>query len=151
MRQSVKSKGSFYGEMAASVEDLVDAGGPAVAKAARFLSDAVNLAFREKLIKQQHALFECATSMTEVETAVALTRSASRSGSELAKAQARAWASDVALSVTSRLTRLFAASDLLGPAELDAFVASADHAGAVRLSAGRLADLDFIAREITRG
>ncbi len=149
MRRSVQSKGRFYGDMAASVEGFADAGGPAVAHAARFLSDAVNLAFREKLIKQQHALFECATSMTEVETAVALTRAAARSGSELMKAQARVWASEVAVSVSTRLLKLFSASGVLAPEKFEQLNQSADLPGAIGLSAGRLPDMDFIAATIT--
>ena len=53
-----------------------DVGGPAVARAARFLSEATIVAFRAKLTHQQHAVFEFATAMTEVETAVALARAA---------------------------------------------------------------------------
>jgi hypothetical protein len=135
--------------MAASVEGFVDAGGPAAARAARFLSEAVNLAFREKLIKQQHALFECATSMTEVETAIALTRAAAFCGGDLMKAQARVWASEVVVSVTTRLLKLFSAAGTLGAAEFGGLYAAADLLGAIELSTARLADMDFIAASIT--
>jgi len=40
MRETVRSKGRFYLDMAAEVEPFEDAGGPAVARAARFLADA---------------------------------------------------------------------------------------------------------------
>jgi alkylation response protein AidB-like acyl-CoA dehydrogenase len=149
MRESVRSKGRFYGAMADEVEPFADAGGPAAAKAARFLSTAVALAFHEKLIRQQYALFECATAMTEVETAIALVRAAITSGDALCQAQARVWASDVALSVSTRLLKLFTAAEVLTPAALAAFCAEADLPGVVALQAGRLADLDFIARAIT--
>jgi alkylation response protein AidB-like acyl-CoA dehydrogenase len=148
MRQSVKSKGAFYGELAQAVEAAVDAGGAAVSRTARFLSDAVILAFREKLIRQQHALFEFATSMTEVETAIALTRAA-KSGPELMKAQARVWACDVAVSVPSRLLKLFSGAGTLCSSDLDALVARADLPGIIRLQQGCVADMDYIASEIT--
>ncbi len=151
MRESVRSKGAYYGAMADQVEPFADAGGPAAAKAARFLSTAIDLLFHEKLGRQQYALFEFATAIVEVETAVALVRAVGLSGDALRKAQARVWASDVALSVPTRLTKLFSASCVLEPAALDEFVAVADLPGAIALQSGRLADLDFIARAITIG
>jgi alkylation response protein AidB-like acyl-CoA dehydrogenase len=151
MRESVRSKGRFYGDMAAEVEPFADAGGPAAAKAARFLSTAVSLAFHEKLTRQQHALFECATSITEVETAVALVRAAAASGDALRQAQARVWASDVALSATTRLLKLFSAAEVLTPDAFAALEAAADLPGAIALQSGRLGDQDFIARAITLG
>lgn len=151
VRESVKSKGQWYGAMADEVQSFSDAGGPAVAKTARFLSMAADLLFHQKLMRQQHALFECATAITELETAVALVRAAGRSGEALAKAQARVCASDVAVSVPTRLLKLFSASDALEDAQFEAFREAADLPGAYALQSGRLADMDFIAREITVG
>src|SRR5512140_2532249 len=93
MRESVRSKGAYYGGMADQVEPFADAGGPAAAKAARFLSKALDHLFHDKLNRQQYALFECATSIVEVETAVALVRAVGLSVDPLLKAQARVWAS----------------------------------------------------------
>jgi alkylation response protein AidB-like acyl-CoA dehydrogenase len=149
MRESVKSKGALYGAMADQVEPFADAGGPAAAKAARFLSTALELLFREKLTRQQHALFECATAIVEVETAVALVRAVGLAGDALGKAQARVWASDVALSAPTRLLKLFSASGVLGTAAFEELIAAADLPGALAMQSGRLADLDFIARAIT--
>jgi alkylation response protein AidB-like acyl-CoA dehydrogenase len=149
MRESVRSKGLFYAAMADQVEPFADAGGPAAGKAARFLSTALDLLFHEKLARQQHAMFECATSIVEVETAAALVRAAGLSGDALLEAQARVWASDVALSVPMRLLKLFRASGVLDAAAFDDFRAAADLPGAIALQSGRLADLDLIARAIT--
>jgi alkylation response protein AidB-like acyl-CoA dehydrogenase len=151
MRESIRSKGLYYGGMADQVEPFVHAGGPAAAKAARFLSTALYLLFHEKLIGQQHALFEAATSIVEAETAVALVRAAALSGDALLQAQARVWASDVAVSVPTRLVKLVSASCVLDAAGFDDFLAAADLPGAIALQSGRLADLDFIARAITTG
>jgi alkylation response protein AidB-like acyl-CoA dehydrogenase len=148
MRQSVKSKGAFYGGMAAEIEPFAESGGPAAARAARFLSAAIDLAFHEKLMKQQHALFEFATSMTEVETAVALVRAAASKRDSLLKAQARVWATDVALSVTTRLLKLFSAADVLDPDARAVLGTAADVPGIVALQSGRLADMDLIAQTI---
>jgi alkylation response protein AidB-like acyl-CoA dehydrogenase len=145
MRESVRSKGNFYAAMADQVEPFDNAGGPAVAKTARLLSTALDLLFHEKLARQQHALFEAATSVVEVEVAVALVRTAGISGDALLQAQARVWGSDVALSVTTRLLKLFSASNI------DKLAKAADLAGVIALQSGRLADLDFVARTITTG
>jgi len=141
MRESVRSKGAFYGAMADQAEPFVDAGGPAVAKTARFLSTALDALFRRKLANQQHLLMETASAITELETAAALVRSAGISGDDLLQAQARVCASDVALSVATRLSKLFTSAgvDALDP----------DFAGVLALQSGRLADLDFIAKAIT--
>ena len=149
MRQSVRSKGEFYSGMAGEVEEFEDSGGPAVARAARFLSAAVDLAYHQKLMRQQHALFEFATSMAEVETAVALVRKAASAADQLVKAQARVWAADVALSVSTRLLKLFSASEVLEPESFHVLSTVADLPGILALQSGRLADLDTIARTIT--
>ena len=61
----------------------------------------------------EHPVFEMALAMSEVETAVALAKSAAKSGSDLMKAQSRAWAAEIALSVPTRLVKVFQGSDLL--------------------------------------
>ena len=131
MRESVRSKGTFYGAMADQAEPFADAGGVAVAKTARFLSSALDTIFREKLARQQHVLFEAAMSIVEVETAVAMVRAAGISSDELLKAQSRVWAMETALTVPMRFARF----------GLPCGVASQE---------GRLADMDLIARLITQ-
>ena len=149
MRETVRSKGRFYTEMAAEVEPFEDAGGPAVARAARFLADAAQCAFRAKLMRQQHVSFEFATAMADVETAVALSRAAARKDDELLKAQARLWGAQVALAVPSRILSALSASSALGADELARLQRVADLDGAVALQAGRLADMNLVAEKIT--
>lgn len=151
MRESVRSKGRFYPSLGEEVEAFTESGGPAAASAARFLSIAVDLVYRERLIKQQHAVFEIATSMAEVETAVALSRAAASTNDPLVKAQARVWAGDVALSVPVRLLKLIAASEVLPPDGFHRLEAAADFSTVFSLQSGRLADMDSIARLITGG
>jgi alkylation response protein AidB-like acyl-CoA dehydrogenase len=150
MRESVRSKGLFYAGQAEEVEPFTESGGPAAAGAARFLALAVDIAYREKLIRQQHALFEIATSMAEVETAIALVRAAASTNDRLLKAQSRVWASEVALSVPVRLLKLVKGSEILAPDAFDRFSAAADLAGAVEHQSGRVADMDAIAAAICR-
>lgn len=136
MRESVRSKGAFYAALADQVEPFEDCGGPAVAKTARLLAVALDRVFHEKLAKQQYALFECATSIVELEIAVALVRAAGISADELLKAQARVWASEIAVSVPVRFAKLFTAAGL----HAADFVAN---------PTARLEDLDAIAKAIT--
>ncbi|MDD5309382.1 MAG: acyl-CoA dehydrogenase family protein [Deltaproteobacteria bacterium] len=149
MRENVKSKGRFYGGMADEVEGLAEAGGPAVARAARFLSEATNLAFRTKLSRHQHAVFEMALAMADVETAVALCRAAAKSRDPLLLAQSRLWAAEVALAAPTRLLKLYAGAGVLDKARLDELTAQADLPGAITLQAGALADMDLVAKAIT--
>lgn len=149
MRESVRSKGAYYGAMADQVEPFADSGGHAAAQTARFLSKALDLLFHEKLGRQQHALMEAASAIVEVETAVAFVRTAGISGDALLQAQARVYASDVAVSVPIRLLKLFSASAVLDGATFGEFAAAAQLPDAIALQSGRLADLDFIAKTIT--
>jgi len=149
MRESVRSKGRFYQAMADEMEPLAAVGGPAVARAARFLADASQTAFRAKLVRQQHVAFEFATAMTEVETAVALARAAAKSGDALQQAQSRLWASQVTLSVPARLLAALSASSRLPEEDLLRLRRLGDLDGAVALQAGGLADMNLVAEKIT--
>ena len=149
MRENVRSKGRFYNAMASEVEGWADAGGPEIARAARFLSEATIASFRAKLTHQQHAVFELATAMTEVETAVALARAATRKDDALMKAQSRVWASDITLSVPARVLKVMAASGMIDPIEFDKLSALGNLQDGVTRQAGRMADMDTIARMIT--
>ncbi len=149
MRENVRSKGRFYHDMAAEAEGWADAGGPCIARAARFLSEASVAAFRAKLTHQQHAVFEFATAMAEVETAVALARAAVRTGDPLTLAQSRVWASEVALDVPTRVLRVMTAAGAIEPGELARLGELGNLPQAIADQSGRLADMDFIAQAIT--
>jgi alkylation response protein AidB-like acyl-CoA dehydrogenase len=149
MRENVRSKGRFYNDMAAEVEGWTEAGGPLIARAARFLSEASITAFRAKLTHQQHAVFEFATAMTEVETAVAFARAAVKKHDPLILAQSRVWAGEVSLDVPARVLKVMAAAGTIDPPELARLSSLGNLSQAITDQAGRLADMDFIARTIT--
>ncbi|MCX6553054.1 MAG: acyl-CoA dehydrogenase family protein, partial [Acidobacteria bacterium] len=149
IREAVRSKGQFYLRMADEMEPLGDVGGPAVARAARFLGDAAQTAFRAKLIRQQHIAFEFATAMTEVETAVALARAAAGKHDDLLKAQSRLWAAQVVLAVPTRLLAAMNSASVLGADEFARLQTLGDLEGAMAYQAGRLADMNFVAQAIT--
>jgi alkylation response protein AidB-like acyl-CoA dehydrogenase len=149
VRETVRGRGAFYEELAAGVEALADAGGPGIARAARFLGETVALAFRTRLTREQHALFTFAGLMAETECAAALARAAARSGDPVRAAMARAFSAEVAFEVPSRILRLFAAAGRLSEPELADLCGRADLPGALELGRGRLADLDRVAAAIT--
>ncbi|MCP4679720.1 MAG: acyl-CoA dehydrogenase [Deltaproteobacteria bacterium] len=151
MRQSVKSKGRFYGEMADEVESFENVGGEVVAHAARFVSECAVLAFRNKLTRQQHAVFELALAMVDVETACALCKAAARSDDELLAAQARVWSAEIGIGVPTRLLKLFCSTGKLEDDKLRELIASADLPRAMSLQAGTMHDMDKIAKQITAG
>ncbi|MGE5357569.1 MAG: acyl-CoA dehydrogenase family protein [Bacteroidales bacterium] len=150
MRENVRSKGQFYSRLADEVQEADTCGGPAAARAARFLADAAQVAFRAKLVRQQHVAFEFATSMTEIETALALVRAAMKShDDELLKAQARLWASQVALSAPARVMAAVSAANTLGREDFCRLSQLADLNAGIALQAGRLADMNFVAEQVT--
>lgn len=149
LRENVRSKGRFYNGLADRVAGLESANGPLLARVARFLSDCTIEAFHGKLTKQQHAIFELADAMADVETAVALCEAAAKEGDALMLAQARVRAAEVAVGVPARLLRLFAGSGLFDAAKVAELGAKADLNGAIAAQAGVLADMDFIAKTIT--
>lgn len=136
MRESVRSKGRFYEAMAEQVEPFEHCGGIAVARTARLLTKALAKFFRDGLTKQQHALFEVAMCIVDVEVAVALVRAVGLSNDPLREAQTRVFADDVAVSVPVRLLKLFGNDPEI--------------VGAIAPYGERMADLDFIAQEIAR-
>jgi alkylation response protein AidB-like acyl-CoA dehydrogenase len=149
MREIVRSKGQFYLRMAEEVEPLVEVGGPAVARAARFLADAAQTAFRAKLVRKQHIAFEFATAMADLETAVALARAAARTDDELLKAQSRLWACQVTLAVPARILAALSASNGVAAEDFSRLQRLGDLDGGIALQAGRLADMNLVAERIT--
>ncbi len=73
LRSTVRSKGSFYGEMADGVDRLSEeAGGPILARAMRTLNNVILSARRSKLTKSQYVMFLMADMMTWAEVGCAL-------------------------------------------------------------------------------
>ena len=97
------------------------------ARAARFLSECSILLFRAKLTRQQHAVFQIALAMTDVETAVALCKAAAKQNDELLSAQSRIYAATIA--TTGPLPSLIERDNNVPP--LAELVAEAHHADAI--------------------
>jgi alkylation response protein AidB-like acyl-CoA dehydrogenase len=148
MRQNVKSKGAFYRAMADDVANLERAGGAAVARAGRFLSDASVFVFKNKLSREQHAMFEMAWAMAELELAVALCKKAAKSDNPLLLAQSRIWAAEVTVSVPLRMLKLFSAAGV-DQDTMKNLIETADLNRALAQYNGVLADMNLVAERIT--
>lgn len=73
LRSTVRSKGSFYGEMADGLDRLPEeSGGPILARAMRTLNNVILSARRSKLTKSQYVMFLMADMMTWAEVGCAL-------------------------------------------------------------------------------
>jgi alkylation response protein AidB-like acyl-CoA dehydrogenase len=98
MRETVRTKGRFYLEMAEAAAGLpADTGGPILAAGLKALADTVLAARDFKLTKSQHVMFLLADMMTWAEVAEAMCRKAASSQGErkwsaaFLKAVARWW------------------------------------------------------------
>ena len=145
MRQVVKSKASFYSKMAQGVEALQNVNGAFAAKAAAFIDAAAYAAFKNKLTREQHVVFEMAASMAEVETSIALCNKAAAENDKLLEAQARVWAAEVLFSAPSRLLKVFKASGKISDELMKELSDKADLAGAIDAQAGVIGDMNLIA------
>jgi len=154
LRTNVKRKGAYYDGMADAM-DRLDASRPGLnaalaARAARVLGKATILAFKGKIMGEQRTLFAIADSAVEVETSVALCRSAAARGGDKIEAMCRIWAADAASQCCHRLQRLFASSPSI-PAEnwKDIKTLASDDAllGAYKTYT---ADMDFIGQELVK-
>jgi alkylation response protein AidB-like acyl-CoA dehydrogenase len=81
-RASIKSKGKYYGDMAAEMEtlegSLPETGAGTYGGAARALNEIIMFAHSHKLTKQQYIMFCLADMMTHVEVGVSMARKAQR-------------------------------------------------------------------------
>jgi alkylation response protein AidB-like acyl-CoA dehydrogenase len=103
-RETVRSKGAFYGSKAESLDKLgPDTGGPMVSKAMGMLNDLIVAARKTKLNRHQHVMFLLADVMTWCEVAEALCHKAALNVSGQG-----GWSADV----TKATARLFARETL---------------------------------------
>lgn len=152
MRSTVRSKGAFYQDMAATLEKLPNhCGGPLVAKALRALNEIILAARKQKLSKNQYIMFLQADMMTWTEVADALCRKAAgyqRSGRprspEFMNACARLFAREALQKVYANGAKILqgcdrTVDDLLGVLE------GLDFPGSTR---GFLQDMGQVSREL---
>ncbi|MEJ2640792.1 MAG: acyl-CoA dehydrogenase family protein [Desulfosarcinaceae bacterium] len=153
-----KSKGAFYGEMAAEMEALAakqsDVGAATMALAAKAMQLAFDFITEQRLTKQQYLMFILADMTTALEVGNALCRKASAAvaagGRQAAvlTAAARIFSGDTGRLFASGLHALAEGTDLVAA---EAGAALLEKAAAAQLGAagrGRITDLDTIADAI---
>ncbi|MGD9007329.1 MAG: acyl-CoA dehydrogenase family protein, partial [Desulfobacteraceae bacterium] len=150
-----KSKGAFYGEIAAEMkaldEQTADIGARFYGIAADALNKTIDYVHINRLTRQQAVMFTLADMMTHVEVGAAMARKAARLvGAGDAEAQkmaaaARAFAGEVAQVVGENALRIVSGTGAADQSAVDQFLAEIDYQ---KLLAGRrnwVVDMDTVA------
>lgn len=153
MRDTVRSKGAYYEEMAKGLDELPEeCGGPVLAKSVRALNRMILEARKNKLTKSQHLMFLLADIMTWCEVGDAMCKKAAHydesqgSTSEYMNAVARIFAGDVAEKAYINGSKIALSFDK-ELAEIDPVLKSIDLGLAVKK---RSRDMDSVAAELVR-
>ncbi len=150
-RMSVKTKGGFYREMATSLRELGT--GRAAALAADALADTFLACHRQKLPREQWAMFELARLATEVETAVALADKAARDsgpGRELLMPCARLHGGAAARDVAVTGLRLLRASGRYDESEIEEWKDAVRFDDLLATADGELEEMNRVASALER-
>ncbi len=145
-RQTVKTKGGFYREMAAAVREA--GGEEAAALAAEALAETWLVAHASRLPRQQWILLELARLSAEVETAAALALKAAASDDRLLALCARLHASSAAREVATTGARLLRASGAVDADGIDAWKRTTRHGTLLDTASGEMALMDEAAAAI---
>jgi len=113
-KKSRKTKGAFYGDIAAELAALNseqnDLGAGTYSLATTALNETINFLHDNRLTKQQYAMFTMADMMAYVEVGAAMVRKAAKDGSEKIKVLSRIFANDVAQMVAANAMKIVAGS-----------------------------------------
>ncbi len=150
LRESVRSKGAFYGEKAAAVAALPgESGGSVLARALSALNETLMAARKQKLARLQHVMFLLADMMTHCEVAEALCVKASGGGGargEYIRAAARLFAAEAAGVVFEKGLKIAAGCG----EELGSALSSLRSLDLEGISRGYLSDMDLVARALVK-
>lgn len=113
-KNTVKTKGAYYGDMAAEMdamhEEIADAGAHLVARVTRALNTTIQAVHKARGMRAQHVTFLLADTMAEVEVAVALMRKIKQLGeskkADRLKTIGRIFACDIMAAAHTRLNRI---------------------------------------------
>jgi alkylation response protein AidB-like acyl-CoA dehydrogenase len=154
-QDTLRTKGRFHVDMAEELERVDPegrAGGPAAALGLRALAATLAEARRARLTRSQHVQFRLAETIAELEAAAALVRKAARAAgrdADALRARSRVRAREVALEAASAATEIVVGSGAaVDAAARAAFEAAARLDAARAAQAGRLADMDLVARDL---
>jgi alkylation response protein AidB-like acyl-CoA dehydrogenase len=150
-----KSKGAFYGDIAAEMnaleEQTANIGARFFGMAADALIKTVDFVHNHRLTRQQAVMFSLADMMTHVEVGAALARKASkldRSGdahAEKMKAMARVFAGEVTQIVGENALRIVSGTDAAEPGAADAFLSEIGYTEMLASRRNWVVDMDKVA------
>jgi alkylation response protein AidB-like acyl-CoA dehydrogenase len=150
-----KSKGAFYGDIAAEMnaleEQTANIGARFFGMAADALNKTVDFVHNHRLTRQQAVMFSLADMMTHVEVGAALARKASkldRSGdahAEKMKAMARVFAGEVTQIVGENALRIVSGTDAAEPGAADAFLSEIGYTEMLASRRNWVVDMDKVA------
>jgi alkylation response protein AidB-like acyl-CoA dehydrogenase len=142
MRENVRSKGRYYGDLGEEMAALGgETGGPVLADACRLAGEASLFFKKSKLTRQQHALFTLADMLTAVEVGAALCRKASGDDSPALRAAARLYAAETLRGILDGASALSLGMGASGGEDLAEAVRAVDRPA---LSRTELADMDTV-------
>ncbi len=151
MRETVRSKGNFYSEMAQEAAKLPeDCGGPLLSRAIASLNDVIVAARKAKLTKQQYIMVLLADMMTWCEVANALSRKASNYGGEQQRSQEFVKAT-ARLFVREAVEKVYTNGMKIGfgcGERLDAVASVLSQLGVATAFQGTLTDMNLVAAEL---
>jgi len=153
LRNTVRSKGSFYGEMAEGLDKLpVESGGPLLARAMRILNSVILNARKNKLTKSQHVMFLLADMMTWAEVGCALCHKAvvyqgeQNSSSSFLKAAARLFVREIFEKVYLNGLRIVSGCDQ----RIEEVAQELNSLNVGNAMQGSLKDMNLVAQELVK-
>ncbi|MBI4917377.1 MAG: acyl-CoA dehydrogenase family protein [Acidobacteria bacterium] len=153
-QDTLRTKGRFHLDMADELGRLDPegrAGGPTAALGLRALAATLAEARKQKLTRSQWVQFRLAETIAELEAAGALVRAAVRDdgpAGEAHRARARVRAREVAMETAAAAVELVLGAGTLEPAARAAFEAAACLDAIRAAQAGRVADMDLVAKHL---
>lgn len=151
-KKSRKTKGAYYGDIAAELAALSneqgDIGADTYSLATTALNETINFLHDNRLTKQQYAMFTMADMMTYVEVGAAMARKAAKGGSEKKRVISRIFANDVAQMVAANSMKIVAGSDVAGQDAINAFMDKISYQKLVCSAKGLMKDMDRAAEII---
>ena len=153
LRSTVRSKGSFYGEMADGLDRLPEeSGGPILARAMRTLNNVILSARRSKLTKSQYVMFLMADMMTWAEVGCAICHKAvvyqgeQNYSPSFLKAAARVFVREVVEKVYLNGLKIVSGCDQ----RIDEVAEELNSLNMGHAMRDSLKDMDFVARELVK-
>jgi alkylation response protein AidB-like acyl-CoA dehydrogenase len=156
-QDTLRTKGRFHLDMADALQQVDPegrAGGPTLALGLRALAATLAEARKQRLTRSQWVQFRLAETMAELEVASALVRAAMRdttSAGEALRARSRVRAREVAMEAASAASEIACGSGTLEPSARATFETAACLDAIRAAQAGRMADMDLVAKELAAG